>query len=675
MTSRRRYRAWCVSACLPGLLAWQALTHAADAPAVPAVPAAPVGYQDHYIDDGRLAPDLVPGDAPTAAHSGGLARSLRVDGVVSLLSADTGSYHSNVDEHGVVLNSSWDTMQYGTWTLDAAGRTGGSRQYTDGHEVGGMFALRQRGMPFDGAWRADNSLGHINTTQVSLARTQLRFYLPTMPIQGMATEWNGPSGWQLSASGGQPGAYGGLVVPNFRTYGGRAYSLGAQWSPAPRWSIGTQWVDARDVEPGASRLLAGSSPLSTHTGMLSVRENSPLWQGQLTAIGGSTDGLAAGKGAWFDASLPRGAQQHSFGAFHIDPNLSWGSQLIASDVQGGYYRYALQRPRLLVDVGLDAVRSVSGRGGSTTYLTGNARYQLSRAWGIGGVSNVSRTNGDTAYRLQGYVDRVNDWGTATTQASVSHDARSELQALTLSQNWNMPAGTHLSTAFTAEHARFDPAAGLGSGGTVISAALAGGGQITQRWSFDGNLRVARTVAGRGAPALSSNMSVSWLAADNWTVLLSFFESRIGSWRALDVTSPLTAPGESLVPSIEDRGLFLTIRWQQSHGLHFAPLGGAPGAASGALAGYIFLDANENGRMDAEEVGADHILVVLDGKYSVETDAKGRYEFAAVAAGRHSIQVVMDNLPLPWTFANLGAQGVEVRTRGRTLLDVAATRMR
>jgi len=185
----------------------------------------------------------------------------------------------------------------------------------------------------------------------------------------------------------------------------------------------------------------------------------------------------------------------------------------------------------------------------------------------------------------------------------------------------------------------------------------------------------RTIQGRGAPAVSSNMSVTWQAAPNWMLLLSFFENRLGSWRTLNVTSPLTAPDESVVPSIEDRGLFLTVRYQRSSGLHFAPLGGAPGAGSGAVTGYIFLDANENGRMDADETGAEHITVLLDRKYSVETDAKGRYEFSAVASGVHTIEVIMDNLPLPWSFADPAPREIDIRTRGRTLLDVAATRMR
>jgi SdrD B-like domain len=671
MIGRRRHRAW--PALVPILLlGGGAGRDAACAQTAQALPAQPE-YQDRYIDGGTLVPELISGTETTDAGDG-LARSLRMDGVVSLLGSDNGGLSSNTSEHGLVANAAWDTAQYGTWTLDASGRTGGSNELRSGRSQGGLFALRQRGMPFDGGWRADNSIGHVNTTQVSLARAQQRFYLPTAPIQGVSTEWRAP-GLQVVGSVGEPGQFGGVVVPNFRTLDGMVGSLGAQWSPDASWTIATQWVNARNADLGTTSLFATPVLQSAHTGMISARRETSRVQGQLTMLNGKIDGQPGGSGAWLDVTLPRGASQQSMGAFYIQPNLNWGTQQIANDLQGGYYRYSLHRPRWLADVGLDAVGSVSGRGGKTLYMTANMRYQQSRLVGFGGVSNVSRTNGDASYRLQGYVDRLNGRGTATTQLGFSRDSRGSIGSLAVSQNWEMQAGNYLNTAIAAERSAFDAGSGFGTGGTVISATIAGGGQLASRWGFQGNLRLARNVQGSGAPGLSSNMSITWQATQSWMTLLSFYESRMGSWRRVDVNSPLTAPGSLVVPSTQDRGLFLTVRYQRASGLHFAPLGGAPGAGSGSLSGYIFLDANQNGRKDADEPGAEHITVVLDQKYSVTTDVTGRYEFIAVAAGTHTVEAVMDNLPLPWSFANQGPHTVAIRTRGRTIFDLAATRMR
>ena len=122
-------------------------------------------------------------------------------------------------------------------------------------------------------------------------------------------------------------------------------------------------------------------------------------------------------------------------------------------------------------------------------------------------------------------------------------------------------------------------------------------------------------------------------------------------------------------------MFLTFRYRRASGSHFAPLGGAVGAGSGEVSGSVFLDANNNGRSDAGELGAPNVTVVLDGRFSVQTDAGGRFYFPVVATGRHVITVISDNLPLPWTLVNEGRAQFEVKTRDRTEISIAAQRPR
>ena len=106
-----------------------------------------------------------------------------------------------------------------------------------------------------------------------------------------------------------------------------------------------------------------------------------------------------------DASIVQGHVQQSAGMFRIDPNVTWGNQLIANDAQGGYYRFDYQSRQWLTDVGIDEVRSVDDLGSNTTFLTGDARYQILRDWGVGSVANVSRSDGGTGWSLEGYVDQ------------------------------------------------------------------------------------------------------------------------------------------------------------------------------------------------------------------------------------------------------------------------------
>jgi len=671
MTERRSsLRHWAAAASiLPLGLPWAA--YAADS--VAAQPPA-AGFQDHYIADGKLAPDIISG-TEAAADLGGLARALRIDAVASLLQSHDGFGKSSFAEHGLILNYQWDTANYGAWTLDATARTGGSGPGEAGAGQGGLFALRQRAMPFDHGWQIDNSVGNINTTEVSLARNQARFYLPTTPIRGVSSEWRGPDGIQLSASLGEPGNFSGIEVPNFRALGGHTDSAGGQWSLDPHWTLAGEYVDARDVNLSAGFFAVSPQAVSSSTGMAALRWHDQGAQSQLTLLDGHMQGQSQSNAAWWDASLSQGARTQNFGLFRVEPNLSWGEQLIANDLQGGYYRYGFQTRRWIADLGADLVRSVSGRSGNTRFLTGDTRFQLSQDWGLGGVTHLSTTNGGTSWSTQGYVDHRNVWGTGSAQTGYAHGGDGYDLSMTYSQSWDMPIGTHLSTAVSAEKHGMNSGAVGAIDSTVLSFALAGGGQISRRWSFDGNLRWLTTVQGRGAPAVSSNMAITYTVNNRWNLLFSYYDARIGSWLDLTVLSPLTPPAESYVPSTEQRGLFLTLRYQRASGLHFAPLGGKPGMGSGQVSGYVYLDANENGRMDPDEKGADHVTVVLDGKYSIQTDANGRYEFGAVSIGHHTLTIVTDNLPLPWALTQPGSMDVEVRTRSRSSQDFAATRIR
>jgi hypothetical protein len=183
------------------------------------------------------------------------------------------------------------------------------------------------------------------------------------------------------------------------------------------------------------------------------------------------------------------------------------------------------------------------------------------------------------------------------------------------------------------------------------------------------------VQGRAAPGVSANVSLSWQIAHDWQILATYYDSRVGSWESLTVISPLTPPVAIPVAAVQERGVFLTLRFRRASGSHFAPLGGTPGAGSGEIAGVVYLDANNNGQPDAGEAGAANVTVVLDGRFSVQTDAAGRFSFPVVATGRHVITVVADNLPLPWVLIGDGRRETEVTTRDRTVISIGAQRPR
>ena len=125
-------------------------------------------------------------------------------------------------------------------------------------------------MPFDGDWLADNALGDLNSPDIGLARIQPRFYLPTGPMQGLTTEWHGPSDLQIVAGGGVPGIYDGILVPDFRTLDGSTATAGAQWSPASHWTVGGQFIEAHDVNLAVGTAIENSPLFSSDTGLLTA---------------------------------------------------------------------------------------------------------------------------------------------------------------------------------------------------------------------------------------------------------------------------------------------------------------------------------------------------------------------------------------------------------------------
>ena len=367
-------RALHLAACLCGLVAIGRAEQPAQRAAGGRRPAdAAPAYQDRLIGGGNLAPDISAGDNSTSDTSG-LARSIRVDAVGSVLHQDGPNSAPDLHEYGIVTDAQWDTVSYGAWSANLAARIGGSNERTsaDGSQTQSniAFAVHERAMPFDDGWQTDNALGDLNAPLINLARVQPRFLLAQGPMQGLETEWRGPSGIQIVAGAGEPGVYEGIKVPTFQTLGGTTATLGAQWSPAPAWSVGGEFAAAHDVslyyqplDPNLFPVTPTSSPrISTDTGYLTA-----AWQGsnlrvQGNLIDGTVDGNNNAFGAWADAALTRGPVTQTFGLFRIDPNLAWGNQLITSDVQGGYYRADYQSRRWNADFGVDEVKSVSGSG-------------------------------------------------------------------------------------------------------------------------------------------------------------------------------------------------------------------------------------------------------------------------------------------------------------------------
>jgi hypothetical protein len=344
-------------------------------------------------------------------------------------------------------------------------------------------------------------------------------------------------------------------------------------------------------------------------------------------------------------------------------------------MQGGYYRVDYQSRRWITGFDIEQVNSVSGQGPDTTFANANARYQLSRDNGIGGVLNILYTKSQTAWSAEGYIDSVNAYGTGRAQINYATESDSSDATLTLQETWNLRDSVHFSTSAAVDRVSSTTFATLPQDSTILRLAAYGNGDLSARLSLSGSVQWATAVQGRAAPSTSADVTLAWQMTRGWSLLGTYYENRIGSWTPLVVNSPIAPPVFTPIASQSTRGFFLTLRYQDARGAQFVPLGGVPGSGSGRLTGVVYLDANENGHYDAGEVGAPNVTVILDGRFSVRTDTNGRFDFPAVVAGHHVLTVQTDNLPLPWTLNNQGRTEVEVGTRDRVDVNIGAMRLK
>jgi hypothetical protein len=470
----------------------------------------------------------------------------------------------------------------------------------------------------------------------------------------------------------------GYRVQDFRTLGGTTATLGGQWSPVPAWILGAQLINARDALANNGLVGTDAARLSSDSALATAVWQRQGMRTQLGLIGGSVQGQGSGAGGWFDVNWSAGNVSQNAGAFRVDPNLNWGVQTIVSDAQGGYYNYSYQSRRWQYNGGVDQVASVSGQGASTTFVNNAARYQLSRDVGIGGIVNLSESAGLWRWSVEAYEDLHNFLGTNRLQLDMAKDASGRDSTVTLNEGWDMPEGSRLSTSLAVEQLRTSQSSAQSlaqplQDHTAMVISAYGGGDLGPRWSVDGNIRWARAIQGVNAPAVSVNVAFNYQISPNWAVLATYYESRFSSWNSIVIASPLAPPSVVVNPASSDRGIFLTLRYRHSAGQRFAPLGGRPGTGWGTLSGTVYLDANRNDTLDAGETGVPNINVILDGRYQVRTDAQGRYEFPAVAAGHHTLTVMPDNLPLPWVLPADGHFDIVVETRHHMRRDIGARR--
>ncbi|MEP7044598.1 MAG: hypothetical protein ABI843_16145 [Dokdonella sp.] len=626
------------------------------------VAAAPA-YQDRVISASDLA--ALPDDQEsTDIDPSGLPRGWRVETGV----ADTHYGDRDGHEAGLAVSGFRDTLSWGSWSIDALLHSGNS---SDGGN-GSSFTVWQRQMPFADGWSADNGLGVVNAPLLPLMRNSYRFTLPTSVMAGIETDWRQQGGPQIQGAFGEPGFYQGSHWADFQATGGQLAQVGVQlpWSSSMSSSLAA--IGEHDVAPWwlASDQAATGGPAARIDAQSLYAATA--WRGdstqlQANLLAGSISGGSTRTGLWLDAQTVSERYQQHYGVFRLEPDLSWGALPFTNDIEGGYYRVDFQRAQWLWSAGLDEVRSISGTGVDGSYLNGAVRYQT-RPWLAVGGDLTLKPGSDSAYSGDVFLDWRTRWGSSRLQFQQAQDNQ-DRQSRQVTWDQSLPTRENVHLSVSAAFATVDST----FGGTTRSASLAtyGSYQLGDRWSLDGNVRWTRGDGPEGQHGFDGSLGLNWRFARAWSLSANYYESHAAQ-RSPFVIDPISqaAPFVSL-PTTWAYSLLL--RYEFRAGSPPAVPGGSAGGV-GALAGSVFLDANGDGRRDAGEAGAANLTVVLDGRYSVRTDASGHFDFAQIAAGEHRLKILPDNLPLPWQLDEKSASVVVmVKPRSDVQVDIAARR--
>lgn len=613
-------------------------------------------YKDRIIAPDKLKP--LPPDDQDDINLAGLPRHFLAELMLNTTDRDTATSR----DLGFAVSGNWESPSHGSFSLDATVFQSSSNLPGQEDASGGTATLWQRNLHVRDGWRANNGVGVLNSPVTVMLRDQYRFFLPSASLLGASTEWLGKqNGLQLQAAAGQAGVLNGRRVPGFDAGDGQLIAAGIQRALSAEWSGALSVLQATDIDPDSS--LVG--PEDANSVMAAT-----AWQGRFSRLQLNALSSDEGLGVWADAHTRRGRYTHNYGAFHLDSSLSWGGLAVNSDASGGYYRLGYEHARWMWNAGIDHIQSVTGDSFEGQYASAFARYQASGTLGYGGSIAVRDGEDNRAYSTQWFADKRTFWGLTRLQLDQSADDQdsSSWQAA-VDQALPLRQGKRLSVSGSV---RTDESGADVTRTTSLS--TYGGVDLSDNVALNGSVRLSNGSGPGALRTIDLNLTLDWRFLPAWSLMASVYQIQ-GEQQPTFSLDPL-APPDTFVPIPEDRSMLLTVRYHYLAGRPLPVLGGGAGSAAGGISGSVFLDENGNGVREAAEVAAANVTVVLDGRYSVRTDSLGNFEFARVAVGAHQLQVISDNLPLPW-FLDEGADQwvVQVVVRERSHVDIGALRAR
>ncbi len=597
-------------------------------------------YVDNLIDD-SLAEDLSPADLPPPAadtDSTGY-RSWRLSPEMHYVK--TASGHEQRTSLGLQLYSQSAgfgdfTLQLHSEWLDSAQDAGGIARRDNGFH----FLLQQDNFLLNQDWSMQNAFGINQASHNSLFSRGARLSLPSRTFQGLTSRLYSTD-TEIRLAHGEKGQ----VSDTARFLGSETdmTGLGLTRRLNQDWLLGFQSWQVQQPE-GSHREYALMLDRAGKPGQ--TRYHLQLLQG------------GDGQGLELEAGRQFGRATHQFNAYHVDGELAWMGDTIASAGSGAYWRMSYSHPLYQFNTGLDWQQS---RDGDQLGLRQSVAYALSQDTRLGADLSYSRTDSDTGSgqktRAAAYVARQLASGSSDRlQLAVQHtdstaaagtggaDADYELD---YSRRWLLGADQELGMQLTwsGNPERED---------ANVRAGLDWRRDVGENRQFGASLRMdhVRTHA-TSRNNLGGRVFGNFRLGDHWT---------------------LNASLDHLHAEDEDdwqSALQLALTYQDSSGRMLSQRD----RRSGSVRGQVFLDENQDGIRQPLEKPAAGIQLQLEGfGLPLTTDQNGEFEFVQVPTGQYRLRVDASTIPLPWELAETRVQDIQVELRSTRFLNVALVRL-
>lgn len=697
---RRWLRYSALGLCGAGHALAGAPARAQAAPAAAVAQPEAAGYADRVLDD---SPQAAAEDESEARETG-WPRGWSIEGQST---QQRGIVRQN--SQSLLFSGYLDTPNYGTFSANAnlnrdsapvngfglVGTTGTPYSVVPySYRSGSTWRVDQRGMPFDGGWFGNNSIGNINMASTPLARGVGRVYLPNLPIEGVAASLEQPGKTTFNASAGRLGYFDGLSFQGFSAGRGTAASAGAQTqltgADGPlalgRTDAAVQLIETRDfnangvpgfaqntrslwtavswqgLAPWADSLGTGFGGVADKVGGLRVQAN------LAHSAGRPSDSFSfaprdSASGGWVDAAWRTELLQQAASVFYFEPSLRWGGDSLPSDLRGASWRGDISTRQWQIGTNIEVSDSVSGLQRRSVFGNLFGRYRFDSRDAVS-ATLAARTGTFAAQSAQVTWEHKSDWGYTQWRTDLAHGTDLRVLRTGVDHAWSVSETQTLSTSLAVEDSR---EAGLDRRsvhwGVLGTTPLAAGARL------DLSVRGSNGTGDNDARFLSANARLSWPLGLGWSFIAQYTAARGQESLNPAVVSALTqATLQPVLIAPSSRTFMVALRYESRAGLTSAPIGGAPGAGAGRLEGHVFFDQDNNGRREANEGGVANVTLVLDRRYVARTDAQGFYSFTSVAAGSHEIELIQDNLPLPWSSAGTPSRRVQVYVRDTASAD-------